>query len=83
MDLRLLGYAAGNRPVSSAQRSIELQRQTVERPSLPSGFGKPGAEASTFTRCGDMPSRFAISTAITSSVRESTCTLINLAAVLS
>jgi hypothetical protein len=51
-----------------------LQRQTVDRPSFPIGFGKPGAVARTFTRCGEMRRRFAMSTAITSSVRESTCT---------
>jgi hypothetical protein len=38
---------AGSRPVSRAQRSTPLQRQTDERPSLPIGFGKPGPDAST------------------------------------
>lgn len=65
---------AGSRPVSCAQRSTLLQRQTDERPSLPSGFGKPGLLASTLTRCGEIPSRLAMSTAITSSVRESIST---------
>lgn len=45
------------------------QRQTVDLPSFPTGFGKPGAVARTFTRCGEIFSRFAISTAMTSSVR--------------
>jgi hypothetical protein len=62
---------AGRRPVSRAHRSTLLHRQTEERPSLPSGSGKPGPLARTFTRCGEMPSRFAMSDAITSSVRES------------
>ena len=57
-----------------AHRSTLLQRHTEDRPSLPSGFGNPGPLASTFTRCGEIPRRFAMSTAMTSSVRESTCT---------
>ncbi len=77
LRLEVFGYpaapAVGKRPVSRAQRSTLLQRQTDERPSLPSGFGKPGLVASTFTRCGERPSLFATSTAITSSVRESIC----------
>ncbi len=44
---------------------------------MPSGFGKPGLVARTFTRCGERPNRLAMSTAMTSSVRESTCTLAN------
>ena len=65
---------AGSRPVSRAQRSTLLQRQTADRPSLPRGLGDPDPLASTLTRCGEMPSRLAMSTAITSSVRGSTCT---------
>jgi hypothetical protein len=73
-DRQACDVPAGSRPVSRAQRSTLLHRQTNERPSLPSGFGNPGRVASTFTRCGDIPKRLATSTAITSSVRESTCT---------
>jgi len=75
VDLRLQGYfelPAGRRPVSSAYRSIVLHCQIEDRPSLPNGFGNPGPDARTFTRWGDSPSRFAMSTAMTSSVREST-----------
>jgi len=72
------GYVAasaeGRRPVSRAHRSTLLQSHTDERPSFPSGFGKPAPPARTFTRCGDIPRRRAMSTSITSSVRESTCT---------
>jgi len=67
--------AADSRPVSRAHLSTLLQRHTEDRPSFPSGFGKPGPPASTFTRCGEIPSRLAMSTAITSSVRESTSTV--------
>ena len=74
------GRSAGRRPVSRAHRSTVLQRQMDERPSLPSARGNPGPAARTFTRCGEMPSRFAMSTAITSSVPESTCTPSNLPA---
>jgi hypothetical protein len=37
-------------PVSRAHRSTLLQCQTDERPSFPSGLGKPGPPARTFTR---------------------------------
>lgn len=33
--------SAGSLPVSRAHRSTVLQRQTAERPSAPTGFGKP------------------------------------------
>ena len=39
--------SAASRPVSRAQRSTLLQRQTADRPSVPTGFGKPGPEART------------------------------------
>jgi hypothetical protein len=48
---------AASRPVSRAQRSIPLHRQTDERPSLPSGFGNPALVRSTFTRCGEILKR--------------------------
>jgi hypothetical protein len=48
-----------------------LHLQTEDRPSLPSGFGKPGPVARTFTRWGDSPIRSAMSAAITRSVCES------------
>jgi hypothetical protein len=59
-----------------------LQRQTEERPSLPTGFGKPWPLASLVTLCGDSRSRLAISTAITSSVRESICKEVSLIRLL-
>jgi hypothetical protein len=63
-----------SRPVSRAQRSTLVQRQTSERPSRPTGRGKSDRPTSTETRAREIPSRSAMSAAITSSVRESMCT---------
>jgi hypothetical protein len=68
-------YSPGlRRRVSRAQRSTLDQRQTSERPSRPTGRGKPELFASTDTRALKMLRRSAMSAAITSSVRESSRT---------